>query len=549
MAAADGASEGENTWGPGGAMASVPEANNDGLRLSFESASGPDLAAPTRHRWPWFAGGAVVILLGVGLAFALGDDPDPASRAEPGEAVDVAVEPFPAVPDPTLPPAPTVPTTPRATPPPLLAEPPLSQSVPSPTDRLVLAAAPREFVIDIAPELVGVNRTEVIALQQDDGLYEVSLPSGRVRVTDLGFFSGRTQMITSDQAVVIWPTPEGAAQFVTTQRSVGLSNARVDRVSWSPATERIYLWASSAFANGYVAGVQLIDGGAPFSANDVDWVDEADNPVKLLDFDGRLLREDTGGVYSVGPDGTDLITTGTVLATGPNHLLLRECDNQRSCRMVSVGRDGERIEWPDDVPDTVIPQAIAGLSPGGDALLVIGRRVSVDVPTSLQILELADATLQPLEELPFFEGFASWDTNGAGVFAADAQLLYFDRFTGEAVVVSEDLPPLRSVRTRRPADTPICEVLELALPRFDEMATGGADNTLGAPTADVLDRIVALSPESLLTGATAVTNFVNSFVSPDVEGSQTVANWPDNVTDGLATLGAYAATDCWFAAR
>jgi len=490
-----------------------------------------------------------VVALAVGIAAVLGDEPS--APPEPGRAVAVDVEAFPGVPDPTPPATEAPPTSPRATPPPLLADQPARSDVsPSVVDRLVLGAAPREFVVDIAPELAGIFRTEVVALQGDEGLYEVSLPSGRVRVTDLGFATGQTQMVTSNLAAVIWPTPEGTAQIVSTQRSLSIPSALVDQVSWSPSSDRMYLWEGRSFANGYEPDVRFIDGEPPgIGLSEIDWIDDVDDPARLLALDGGLLREDTGGTYRVGPDGAELVTTGSVIANGPNHLLLRECDAQRACGVVSVGRDGERTEWPNGIPDDVVPQRVAGLSSGGDALLVIGERLSADEPSALQVLELADGSLQPLQASPFFEGFASWDTTGAGIFYADQQLLYFDRFTGEAVVVSEDLPRLRSVRTRRPADTPICEVLEISLPRFSEMEAAGAGNSISAPDATVLDRIVALAPDELRADAAEVATFVNGFVSPAVDESQTVANWPAPVTDGLEALASYASEECVFANR
>ena len=523
-------------------MASVPAAATSEVRLSFESAraSGPAPRRSSRRAWLLVGGAATVAV--IGLFIALGRDDAP---PEPGEAVDVNVERFPEVTE--APPR----TSPQATPPPLLADaPPVGSRTLDPTARLVLAAAPREFVIDIAPELAGINPTEVIALQGDVGLYEVSLPSGRVRVTDLGFSTGQTQLVATDQAAAIWPTPEGGAQIVTTQRSVGIVEAQVDRVSWSPGTDRMYLWAGRPSLTGEAPAVIAVDGAAPeIRLSPADWVDDVDDPAVLLDFDGGLLRRDTGGTYKVGPDGAERLTTGYVIANGPNHLLLRECDAERSCGLVSVGRDGTRRDWPIDVPDGVSQQQLAGLSPGGDALLVIGDRMSADVPGTLQILELTDGAVQPLQASQIFEGFASWDSNGAGIFYADRQLLYFDRFTGESVVVSDDLPRLRAVRTRRPADSPFCEVLEAALPRFDKMAAGGLDNMVSAPAADVLDRVVAFAPDSLQVEASAVARFVNEFVSPDVADSQTVEFWPAQATNGLDALATYAAAECRFANR
>ncbi len=533
-------------WAPGGTMAPVPDPSLSGIHLSFESEQTTHPARRRPDRRTWLFGAGVALIAAVVLVALLGGD-DSAPRA--GEAVDVDVEPFPEVTDP-LPP-----TTPRATPPPLLAAlPPVSAASPSPTERLVLAAAPREFVVDIAPELAGINPTEVVALHGDEGLYEVSLPSGRVRVTDLGFFTGQTQMVTTDQVAVIWPTPEGTAQIVSTTRSVGIPQTPVEQVSWSPGTDRMYLWADAPFPNSDEPAVLAVGGTVGGESPDIslspaDWIDDVDDPAQLLGFDGELLRADTGGTFSVGPNGTTLLTTGDVISNGPNHLLLRECDESRTCRLVSLAVDGERTVWPIDLPDGIHPQRLAGLSAGGDALLAIDDRLSADVPGMLQILERTDGALQPLQESQTFEGFASWDTNGAGIFYADQQLLYFDRFTGESVVVSDELPRLRSVRTRRPAETPFCDVLEIALPRFDDMAAGGADNSVSAPTAAVLNRLVALAPTDLGEGAATVADFVNEFVSADVAGSQTVANWPTRVTEGLDAFDSYAATECRFANR
>lgn len=370
---ADGGGNDVDPWAPGGTMAPVPHTASGTLHLTFESdeTSRPPRRTPNRRRW--FAAGGVALLAAIGLVVAFGGDGSTPSPPEPGEAVDVDVEPFPGVPEPTAP---------RATPPPLLAD----RSAPadevlSPTDRLVLAAAPREFVVDIAPELAGINRTEVIALQGDEGLYEVSLPSGRVRVTDVGFFTGQTELVATDQFAVIWPTPEGTAQIVSTQRSMGIPGLPVAQVSWSPGTDRMYLWAGQAFPNSDEPSVLAIDGNASeFRLSPAAWVDDVEDPAELLDFDGGLLRTDTGGTFNIGPGGAKRITTGAVIANGANHLLLRECDEQRACNLVSVGRDGERQDWPIDLPDGVAQQQLAGLSAGGDALLVIGDRFSADVP-------------------------------------------------------------------------------------------------------------------------------------------------------------------------
>ena len=186
------------------------------------------------------------------------------------------------------------------------------------------------------------------------------------------------------------------------------------------------------------------------------WLDPTDGASPLIDLDGTLLRRDTGGVYRVGSASTDLLTTGDLVSTGANHLLLRECDATRLCTLLTVDRTGERRAWPLNLPPDVRPQLVGGLSPAGDALLFNRQRVAADVASDLGVLELADGTSRSLRAPPGQELTAAWDTAGAGVVVADFELMYIDRFTGETTIVAADLPILRSASTRRPAATPAC---------------------------------------------------------------------------------------------
>ena len=210
----NGGHEPVDPWAPGGTMASVPDAPSGRLSLSFEAAAtapSPKPRASTRRRW--LIGGAAVLMAGIAGALVLSNGDDeivPTTATDSPNVADQSPEP-PEV----LPPA-----TPRGTPPPLLADVPAATL--SPTARLVLAAAPRESVIDIDPALAGINPTEVVALSGAEGLYELSLPSGRVRVTDLGFNVNQTQLVSTDEVAVIWPMPEGGAQIIGVALSVGI---------------------------------------------------------------------------------------------------------------------------------------------------------------------------------------------------------------------------------------------------------------------------------------------------------------------------------------
>ncbi len=526
-------------WAPGGALAAVPSAPSE-LTLTFASVETSAPRPDRRSTRRWMAGGVALGLMVIGTTVATsGDGP----QTEPAEsnAVD---ESLPA----------TVPESrPRATPPPLMAEPATAAEPPPPPDptpRIFLTAAPREFVIDIAPALAEILPTEVVALQREGGLYEVSLPSGRVRVTDLGFDAATSELVANDGGAVVWPTPEGGAQVMSTCGELALSGGGIDAVSWRPGSTSMYLWGPrTGLAGSAPSVVDVEDGLIAFGT--ADWIDPSEGPADLLGFGGELLRRDSGGTYLVGPTSTVLLTTGDVVASGTNHLLLRECDATRVCHLASLGRDGTRVDWPTDIPGAARPVVVGGLSPGGDALLLYDATFSAETADadtgpvrSIDVLELADGTIRPLRPPQSADFVPAWDSAGAGIFIADPMLVYIDRFTGSGVVVSDDLPLLRSVATRRPRATPICEVLAIAQPRFVDMERNGDDNTEAAPPTEVLARLQALAPEPLATDIDPLITFVTGFVSPEVADSQTVANWPADVRSGLAALRTYAAAEC-----
>lgn len=543
-------------WAPGGSMAHAPESQRTDMEFRFKSideatrhASGPsesaanDLAprdhvpAPNdagRRRGFWLAGSTLVMALAVGAVLVTADDDN-------GETQDASGASEQSTPSADAAGSLPVVTAPRSTPPPLLADVPNTGfQVAGPAERLVLAAARREFIVDLAPELDAINPTEVVALGES-GLYEISLPSGRVRVTDVGFSTERAQAVANDQVAIVWPTPELRAQAVSIDGSVAVPEPAVDAVSWSPSTNQMYLWTEQD--DGAVA-TELSVRDLELRWQAASWLDPTDGASPLIDLDGTLLRRDTGGVYRVGSASTDLLTTGDLVSTGANHLLLRECDATRLCTLLTVDRTGERRAWPLNLPPDVRPQLVGGLSPAGDALLFNRQRVAADVASDLGVLELADGTSRSLRAPPGQELTAAWDTAGAGVVVADFELMYIDRFTGETTIVAADLPILRSASTRRPAATPACEILAISQPRFALMIAGGNTNTASRPASEVLNRLLAVLPAELVGPAAPLITFVTGFVSPEVADSQIVANWPADVQAGLDALDSYAATEC-----
>jgi hypothetical protein len=529
--------EGPDPWAPGGSMSSGSDDPASSLHLDFavvESAQPRRNAWSARTRLVAAVGLLAVAVVTIAVAVRSGGDSNQS-------ADDTEIVPLPTTP-------PTVETLPENL-----------DELASPTtirprtlsERLAETAPPRFEVVSIADELADIAPTEIVALQSNDGIFEVSLPSGRVRITDLGYFASQgTRVVVNDAGALLFPTLEGGSQLIGVDRSIGGMEQPLGGAATATASNSFVIWPAWAPTRESEAP-QIITLRSPEQTGDVsagltvrtaDWL-ASTSPQALATPGGDVVVTDTGGSYLLAEDGTTRITSGDVVATGRNHLLLRECDQQRECSLASLDTNGFRTLWSTDLPDGVTAQQVNGLSPSGDAVLISGVRVSADQPRELQMFELLDGAITPVRASRNFGGFAAWANDSSGVFYPDDQLMYVSRSGDQTLVVSADLPHLRTISTREPAQTPTCELLEVVLPRFEQMQNT-PDGTVGPPGVLVLNRLIDLSPDELAADAQALVTFVGAFVSAETPDSQVVANWPAEVSDGLDALVVFTQSTC-----
>jgi hypothetical protein len=536
MAGAD-RSEPPDPWAPGGLMSTRSDDPASSPHLNFDPVDG---APPRRHAWSHrtraFASiGLLAVTAGaIAVAVSSGDDSKPTAN-------DTEIVPLPTTP-------PTAETLPEN-----LDEPASPTTIRPRTlsERLAEATPPRFEVISIADELADIAPTEIVALQSNEGIFEISLPSGRVRITDLGFFASQgTRVVVNDAGTLLFPTPEGGSQLIGVDRSIGGMEQPLGGAATATASNSFVIWPAWV-ATRESEAPQIITLRSPEQTGDVsagltvrtaDWLGST-SPQALATPGGDVVVKDTGGSYLLVEDGTTRLTSGDVVATGRNHLLLRECDQQLECSLASLDTSGFRTLWSTDLPDGVTAQQVNGLSPGGDALLINSDRFSADHPGELQVFELVDGAIMPLRASRNFGGFAAWANDSSGVFYADDQLMYVTRSGDRTVVVSADLPPLRTLSTRAPVHTPTCELLEVVLPRFTQMQNA-PDGTVGPPRIFVLNRLIDVSPGELAAEVRPLVTFVGAFVSAETPDSQVVANWPADVRAGLDALVTFDQTTC-----
>jgi hypothetical protein len=156
---------------------------------------------------------------------------------------------------------------------------------------------------------------------------------------------------------------------------------------------------------------------------------------------GRVLVEDTGGVYLVGPDGPIRVTGGKVLAAGPTRWLTLECDERLVCTMMVIERaTGERHFVGPAKPDPA-------LGPGG-VLSPDGRYASflrsAQGAYQLHLVDLATAEDRPITDVSASADFGLntmvWSPDSRFFFYVDrdSHLRALDVDTGETRTLLPD---------------------------------------------------------------------------------------------------------------
>jgi hypothetical protein len=356
--------------------------------------------------------------------------------------------------------------------------------------------------------------TEIVTLDGDGVLRSLDLPSGFERSIDLELRSGGEVTLAErliavrawDDDDLLLVAPDEAPMVVELDGTPQFVAAR-------PGTDefRVVL----ADRNGELSTVSVAPDGQVRSLPD----DQLGPQPWLTTYApwGDLLVPDAGGVYAVNPAGaTRRVTTGAVVAVGPNHLVFRECDEARVCGDVVVDAGGERR--PLTVGTESLPEwnrsgsGFARLDPTGAFAVWVDYRSAG--PTTY-ITDLATGEDEIVEQIPNDTGLVpAWTMDAAGiVFATTDELRYVDRNGGDFV-----LAPERSATSiaSRPARAREASQYE------PSVATGLSLVGLGS-NGDLYDidvdggLVVRYDTPDLGSGAPA-------FVAVDVDGSVVVAS-------------------------
>jgi hypothetical protein len=294
---------------------------------------------------------------------------------------------------------------------------------------------------------------ELVAVGRDGTLYSISIPSGEVH-------SINTKESTTDTELVL-----GVESILFMIRSTGSSTlAHVDRpllplgpdmaislVLPRPGVDEFLVVPDTAFGSTAAPYVLSADGtqaevaAGPFAAAP-SWA------MRMLP-NGETVVSDTGGVYVIADGGeARRISVGDLVAVGPNHYLLRECDEMRTCGFVRVdAATDERSAVVFEPATPYVEQAV--VSPDGAAMMYVEYG---DEGPVRSIVELDNGESVELEISDRYGTYgangttSTWAPDSSGVFAIDeGGIVFCDRVTCEPIAsTSDELDDIVAVAVR-----------------------------------------------------------------------------------------------------
>lgn len=303
--------------------------------------------------------------------------------------------------------------------------------------------------IAVPDRLALLAPTEVITLSQANVVAITEFPSGQTRRLDMSAMGPLLQLAVGDGAITVFSATE------------------LVQIRGSDPVVRTTVGDGVIFVQPWIGTGTFIvttpDTGP--RAPQQDWVLAADGTLELLD--NRFVDESTffsrsfspagdalvnaaGGVYAIDPAGdSSRISTGTLLATGPRHWAIEECDEALRCAYSVVEWDSGTVTpgMLDPIRSFGLIDPATSISPDGRSIVY---RADSDGSGRRRILDVASGTSVEAGRINQLVYPDSWATDSSGIFVGGAELQFVDRMAGVVTSV-EGLGDVRTVATRSAA--------------------------------------------------------------------------------------------------
>ena len=163
--------------------------------------------------------------------------------------------------------------------------------------------------------------------------------------------------------------------------------------------------------------------------------------IQFIRTTGQMIVNDAGGVYLVDENGVATRTsTGDLLSIGPNHYIVRECDESRACPYVRIDQaTGQRDVLDPAVLDEYRPWAdlsALSLSPDGTAVTYSDWQNGGSTPVR-RMIDLTTGTIVEVGQADQFNIQPAWAADSSGLFVLSGRRpMFYDRATGEKIPVA-----------------------------------------------------------------------------------------------------------------
>lgn len=294
----------------------------------------------------------------------------------------------------------------------------------------------RPTFIQLPPEIAAITTPTEIVVLLDDDIVTLSLPSGQLRYAGASSFrSAGGSMVVAPEATAVF----NGTDLLISQRSGALIEAGAIAGpnggflrGWSigPGGETQFLMTAYGLQG---EGEELlidIDGAAETVS------DSGGSPsFDFLRSSGGLFVNDTGGVYQLSDDGAAVrVSTGRAFAANGLFVLLRECDEVRSCELVllDAGTGDRRVI----APEQIDLRNLFGLDLAPDGGAVAVQQPSDNGGTAIAIIDFDAGFVAEIPSLNIFTTGSTWTADGAGVIGRSRGgdgLVFLDRTTGTSV--------------------------------------------------------------------------------------------------------------------
>lgn len=301
------------------------------------------------------------------------------------------------------------------------------------------AAQPLSIELPLA--LAAVSAPTEVVMTTEEGLITLSLPSGNLRFTN-------SEGVPRFQGGSVIVAPDAAAYTYQDTITIVSREGAVFEVDTSPDGGDLFLSGWLTDDNGKtVFRASLFRGNGEqleliVSVEDgVTELPGSSNAAEtfLRTASGGIVN-DTGGVYRTDPDGSATrASSGRAFAANGDHVLLRECDEFRSCTVSVLDLvTDERV--PVDGGDEALGNAFSlDLAPDGSAFSRLAPETSG--PGVRQIVTLDGTVVAETETSGFFTSGSTWMADSSGIIDPmpnEDGLRFLDRSTGGTVSFGQE---------------------------------------------------------------------------------------------------------------